>query len=204
MARRNPDAWKKALLGGLAVATAVGLVAGALYYSDRILPHIPPKLLPPPARTAVEEPYVSVFFADAEYTKLTPERVARPATTNREEFIRRLIAALIAGPRAADHSPTLPADCALESVFIQNRVAVLNFNDKLKSRRFGSTGELFALNSIYRTVTANVPDIRGVIILVDGRMYQTLAGDGGHIAEGFPLYGELGQYLVPAPKEETP
>jgi spore germination protein GerM len=191
-------------VGAAAVAAVAALIVGAFYYRDRLLRLAPVTVLKPTAATAQKKPEADIYFADAEYTALVAEKTPLAPAATAEDRIRLLVGALIAGPKAADHSPTLPTDCALESVFIRDRVAVLNFNDKLKSRRFGSTGELYALNSVYRTVTANVPGVLGVVVLVDGRRYQTLAGDGGHVAEGFPLYGELGRYLAPAPKAPTP
>lgn len=204
MARRNPDLWKTILLGALAVTAVIALVWGAFYYRDRLLKLVPIAAKKPAAVSAAEITAADIYFADAEYMALVAEKTPIAPTASAEDRIKLLVGALIAGPKSADHSPTLPADCALESVFIRDRVAVLNFDERLRSRRFGSTGELYALNSLYRTVTANVPGVQGIIVLVDGRMYQTLAGDGGHVAAGFPIYGELGRYLAPAPKALTP
>ena len=203
MGRTGRTSWKTAWVGLAAAAVVAGLIWGAFYYRDRLVSRTPAKPAPVTTAGTAAAPTL-IYFADAEYTTLAPEPRELPAAASPEERVKQLVAALIAGPRDATHSPTLPPDCALESVFVRDRVALLNFDEKLNSRHFGTTGELYALNSLYRTVTANVEGVDGVVILIDGRMSQTLAGDGGHVAAGFPLYGELGRYVAPAPREKKP
>ncbi len=199
MPRPSPQTGWKWLIGAACALGVAALVGGALHYRDVVLPKSPPKPAPPPAPIAGPPP-AQIYFADAEYTHLEAESRLLAAAATPEERTRAVVAELIAGPKAAEHSPTLPPDATLKSVFFRDRVAVLNFDERLRSKSFGSTGELFALNSLYRTVTANVADVDGVSILVDGRMYQTLAGDGGHIAAGYPIYGELGATVAPPPE----
>ncbi len=112
-----------------------------------------------------------------------------------------MVTELIAGPQSPALSPTLPADAQLKSVFLRDDLALLNFDEHLRSKNFGTTGELFAVNSLFETVTANVDGVDGIIILIEGSAYKTLAGEGGHVAAGFPVYGELGRYVYPPPKE---
>ncbi len=186
----------------VAVVALAALVWGAYRYRAVILTHLK-------AETEIEErPSVpageaaDIFFADAEYTKLVAERRDVGPAETPEERARLVVAALIGGPRSSALSPTIPRDARLKSVFIRDDVALLNFDENIRSKRFGSTGELFALNSLYRTVTANLAEVDGVVVLVEGRAYRTLAGEGGHVAAGFPLYGELGRYVYPPPKEK--
>lgn len=195
---RASRTWKAAAAAAAFVVLAA-LIWAAGHYRDVVLSRRPPA---PEGETAATAAATSadIYFADAEYTELVAERREVAAAATPEERIRLVVTALIAGPREAALSPTLPADAKLLSVFRRDRVALLNFDEHIRSKRFGSTGELFAVNSLYRTVTANVEDVDGVIILVDGRMSQTLAGEGGHVAAGFPLYGELGRYVSPPPE----
>jgi hypothetical protein len=188
---------------GAAVAAVIALVWGAFHHRAIILTHLTPKKeevaeTAPPAGTGAD-----IFFADAEYTKLVAERRDVGPADTAEERARLAVVALIGGPRSPELSPTLPRDAHLKSVFIRGDVALLNFDEHIRSKRFGSTGELFALNSLYRTVTANVAGVNGVVVLIEGRAYQTLAGEGGHVAAGFPVYGELGRHVYPPPEEPT-
>jgi spore germination protein GerM len=192
--------WKFAVAAA-AFAAVVALVWGALSYRSTLRKPSPPEeevAEEMPSRTPAE---ADIYFADAEYTELVPERREIGAADDAEERVRRVVTALVAGPRKPNLSPTLPADAQLKSVFLRDGVALLNFDERLQSKRFGSTGELFALNSLYRTVTANVDGVDGVVILINGRTHRTLAGEGGHVAAGFPIYGELGRYVYPAPEE---
>lgn len=193
--------WKTAT-AVIALAALAALVWGAYRYRGIILSHITPKAEEeetpaPDAETA------DIFFADEEYTKLAAERHDVGPAETPEERARLVVVALIGGPRSPSLSPTIPADAQLKSVFIRDNVALLNFDEHIRSKRFGSTGELFALNSLYRTVTANVAEVDGVVVLVEGRAHRTLAGEGGHVASAFPIYGELGRYVYPPPEERS-
>ena len=192
--------WKTAA-AGVAGAAVIALVWGAFHHRAIILARLTPEEKEKAAAVAPSPPGADLFFADAEYTKLVAERRDVGTADTAEERARLVVGALIGGPRSADLSPTLPADAQLKSVFIRDDLALLNFDEHIRSKRFGSTGELFALNSLYRTVTANVAGVNGVVVLIEGRGYQTLAGEGGHVAAGFPIYGELGRYVYPPPEE---
>lgn len=197
----------KWLVAAAVMAAAAFLIWGALKHRHEVMARFTKPQAPTPPATAAPataETKAQIFFADAEYTALVAETRDIGATTSAEERTRRVINALLAGPDAPDHSPTLPREALLKSVFLRDDVAILNFDEHLRSKRFGSAGELYALNSIYRTVTANVPGVSGVIILVEGRLYQTLAGDGGHVAAGYPIYGELGEFVAGPPKPKRP
>lgn len=201
MAKNDPRRFWKTATAVIALAALTALVWGAYRYRNVILSHITSKKAEEkeaPAANAAD-----IFFADEEYTKLVAERHDVGPAETPEERTRLVVAALIAGPSSPTLSPTIPADARLKSVFIRDDVALLNFDEHIRSKRFGSTGELFALNSLYRTVTANVADVDGVVVLVEGRSYRTLAGEGGHVASAFPIYGELGRYVYPPPEERS-
>jgi germination protein M len=199
----RPTNYTKLVIAVVAAAALVVLVWGARRYRTAIIAKMPAAVKETLGESGAAGPVdVKIYFADAEYTELAPESRAVLGGGTAEEMARAVVTELIAGPREPSHSPTIPREARLLSVFLQGTTALLNFNEGLQSPRFGTTGELFAINSLYRTVTENVEGVDSVIILVDGKMFQTLAGDGGHIAEGFPIYGELGRYVSgPAEKE---
>jgi len=193
----------KWLVVAAGLLAGVALVWGGLRYRNALVARLTPKAAPPPATAAAPPSAADIYFADADYTTLVAERREVGAAATPEERTRLVVAALLAGPAAADHSPTLPREATLKSVFVRDRVAVLNFDARLRSKSFGSTGELFALNSLYRTVTANVADVDGVSVFVEGERGPTLGGEGGHVA-AFPVYGEVGAYVAPPPKRKGP
>jgi hypothetical protein len=200
---RKKRLWKAAS-AVVAVAALAAVVWGAYRYRAEILAHLKAgaEIAQRPSAPAAGE--ADIFFADAEYTKLVAERRDVGPARTPEERARLVVRALIGGPRSPNLSPTVPGDARLKSVFIRDDVALLNFDEHIRSKSFGSAGELFALNSLYRTVTANVAEVDGVVVLVEGRADSTLAGEGGHVAAGFPIYGELGRYVYPPPKEKEP
>jgi spore germination protein GerM len=196
--RAHPG-WKKVAAAAAAVAVAA-LVWGAFTYRSairaRLAPAEKPEETPPPPPGAVAD----VYFADEEYTKLVAEKRAVAEAETPEERIRAVVAELISGPRSPALSPTIPPDAQLKSVFLRGDLALLNFDEHLRSKSFGSTGELFAVNSLFKTVTANVDGVDGIVIMIEGSVPATLAGEGGHVAAGFPIYGQLGRYVYPPPK----
>lgn len=194
----------KAAAAAVTVAALAAVVWGAYRYRAEILAHLKAGTEPAERPPAPATGGADIYFADAEYTKLVAERRDVGPAETPEERARLVVGALIGGPRSPNLSPTVPRDARLKSVFIRDDVALLNFDEHIRSKRFGTTGELFALNSLYRTVTANVAEVDGVVVLVEGRAHLTLAGEGGHVAAGFPIYGELGRYVYPPPKEKEP
>jgi spore germination protein GerM len=191
--------WKRVAAAAAAVVV-VALVWGAFTYRSairaRLTPAEEPEETAPPPSGAIAD----VYFADEEYTKLVADMRDVAEAETPEERIRAVVAELISGPRSPALSPTIPADAQLKSVFLRDDLALLNFDEHLRSKSFGTTGELFAVNSLFKTVTANVDGVDGIVIMIEGSVHATLAGEGGHVADGFPIYGELGRYVYPPPK----
>jgi hypothetical protein len=200
MPKTSPNRFWKWAAAAIVAAAALALIWGAYRYRDKLLAGIAPEEEgTAEAETGAVSEAADIFFADAEYTKLVAETRDVAAAGTPEERVRLVVAELIAGPRSAALSPTLPARAKLISVFLRDGVAILNFDKNIQSDKFGSTGELFAVNSLYKTVTANADGVDGIQIRVEGRRATTLTGDGGHVAAGFPVYGELGRYVYPPP-----
>jgi len=194
--------WKRVAAAAAALAV-VALVWGAFTYRSAIRARLAPAEAPEEAAAPPSGAVADVYFADEEYTKLVAEKRDVAGAETPEERIRAVVAELISGPRSPALSPTIPADAQLKSVFLRDDLALLNFDEHLRSKNFGTTGELFAVNSLFKTVTANVDGVDGIVIMVEGGTYATLAGEGGHVAAGFPIYGELGRYVYPPPKESA-
>ena len=199
---RTKRIWKTVAAAAAAVAV-VALVWGAFTYRSATRSRLAPAAGPEEPSPVPSGAAADIYFADAEYTKLVAEKRDIRSAEAPEDRVRAVVTELIAGPQSPALSPTLPADAQLKSVFLRDDLALLNFDEHLRSKSFGSTGELFAVNSMYKTVTANVDGVDGIIILIEGSAYKTLAGEGGHVAAGFPVYGELGRYVYPPPKENV-
>jgi spore germination protein GerM len=200
MAKTRAHRVGKRVAAAAAVVAVIALVWGAFTYRSAIRARLAPAEAPKEAVPSPAGAVADVYFADEEYTKLVAEKRDIAKAETPEERISAVVAELISGPRSPALSPTIPADAQLKSVFLRGDLALLNFDEHLRSKNFGSTGELFAVNSLFKTVTANVDGVDGIVILIEGSAYKTLAGEGGHVAAGFPIYGELGRYVYPPPK----
>lgn len=134
-----------------------------------------------------------IFFADEQYEKLVAEKRELKSTEEPEDRIKQVIGELIKGPDADEHARTLPEKTKLKSVFIGDGVALLDFDEGISSEKYGTTGELFLINSIYKTVTANVAGVKSVQILVEGSKGPTIYEKEGHLYTGVPRGRMMGK-----------
>lgn len=152
--------------------------------------------------TGESETYeAAIYFADFEYTELVAETRELKTLETPEEKIRQVVEELIAGPTDETHSPTLPPEAELISVFVKGGVATLNFSEEVQSKSFGTTGEIFAVNSIYKTVIENEPTVFAVRLLVESDRQVAFCGEDGTVYCDFAIIGELGPtvWFVPPP-----
>ncbi|UCE27493.1 MAG: GerMN domain-containing protein [Candidatus Coatesbacteria bacterium] len=141
----------------------------------------------------------AIYFADFEYTELVAETRELKTPETPEERIRQAIEELIAGPADEAHSPTLPPETELISVFVKDGVATLNFSEEVQSKSFGTTGELFAVNSIYKTVVENEPSVFAVKLLVESNRQVAFNGENGTVYCDFAVISELGPTILFVP-----
>jgi hypothetical protein len=99
---------------------------------------------------------------------LSPEPVPRA---------KQVLNTLLAGPVDSDLR-TLPADAALLAFYLlPDGTAIADFSEALAtSTPSGIQSEQLAVDSIARTLEANVPQVRRLKILIHGQEVETLAG----------------------------
>jgi germination protein M len=101
---------------------------------------------------------------------------------------KRIMEELAAGPLGDDADGTIPPGTRVNRVFFDGTGgAFVDFSKELtENHPGGSSGELFTIRSIVRTLALNFPDVERVSILVDGREIESIAG---HIdaSEPFPV-----------------
>jgi hypothetical protein len=193
-----PKKWK--IIVGASVVVVLGLLVWqSLRHYDAIRAGIGKV-------TGEPETYeAAIYFADFEYTELVAETRELKTPGTPEERTRQVIEELIAGPTDETHSPTLPPDAELISVFVKGGVATLNFSEEVQSKSFGTTGELFAVNSIYKTVIENEPTVFAVRLLVESDRQVAFCGEDGTVYCDFAIVSELGPtvwFVPPAGWEE--
>jgi hypothetical protein len=142
---------------------------------------------------------VEVYFPSALENGLVGEFREIFATTTPGDRAKQIIADLISGPTSPEALRALPPDVRLRQAFVLDTgVAYLDFNAALaESIGGGSMEELLAVYSIVDSVVLNIPEIRRVGILVNGRPLETL---NGHVDLRRPLPADssliLGSIIV--------
>jgi spore germination protein GerM len=116
------------------------------------------------------------FVSRQEDALVLEKRRAAPSQTPVER-VKAVLQELIAGPKGPA-LPTVPADVKVREVFIDGQgTAYLDFSEALsRANPVGPWAEMLTLRSIVQTLMANVPEIKRVQILIEGREMETLAG----------------------------
>ncbi|HTM57363.1 MAG TPA: GerMN domain-containing protein [Candidatus Udaeobacter sp.] len=138
-----------------------------------------------PDTTATGLKAARLFFAAPEGDSLVSESRDLPEAGTLHDRVATLIAELGRGPRGAAVA-TLPSGTSMVHVFLDDRgLMTLDL-----SRAFvtglhgGSNAEYFAIASLVRTLSANIPEVKRVLIVSGGEPIATL---GGHLPLDQPL-----------------
>ena len=183
----NPR-WKLWLIGGLAVA----VVLAAIYFPTlkRRLRKVatPQQQSEEQARRELTqalamnpgEPRVRVklFWAsDREDGTLSPVSAELPLSSDPVLRAKQVLNTLLAGP-VDPESRTLPPDAVLLAFYLlPDGTGIADFSEALAtSIPSGIQSEQMAVDSITRTLEANVPEVRRLKILIHGQEVETLAG----------------------------
>lgn len=142
-----------------------------------------------------------IFWAAADSPEeLAPVEVQLSLSADAVQRAKQVLLALVVSPPNAPQR-TLPADTVLlEFYLLPDGTAVADFSDALsRTTPSGILSEQMAVDSIARTLEANVPGVRRVKILINGQEVETLAGHAD--LTGF---FELRPPAAPAKPELTP
>jgi len=128
---------------------------------------------------------------------LTPVIVELPLSSDPGLRAREILNTLLAGP-VDPEARTLPPDAALLAFYIlPDGTAVGDFSEALAtSIPSGIQSEELAVDSITRTLEANVPQVQRLKILIHGQEVETLAG---HLDLTQTLQVSLSTVGTPAP-----
>jgi spore germination protein GerM len=183
----NPK-WRLWVAGGLLVA----VVAAALYFPAlrrqvNKTKNLPEKsteqarreLLPPTPATSGEPRVKAKMFwgSGIDDGNLVPVTVELPLSNDPNLRAKEILNTLLAGP-VDPEARTLPPDAALLAFYIlPDGLAVADFSEALaNSIPSGIQSEQLAVESITRTLEANVPQVQRLRILIHGQEAETLAG----------------------------
>lgn len=180
--------WRTWLLAGLGVAT---LIAAIYFPSLRRRLKTTAKIeqpseeqarreLTPPTSANTGNPVVKakMFWASAEdETSLAPVNIDLALSADPVLRAKQVLNTLLAGPVDSDLR-TLPPDAALLAFYLlPDGTGIADFSEALgTSTPSGIQSEQLAVDSIARTLEANVPQVRRLKILIHGQEVETLAG----------------------------
>jgi len=168
------------------IAVAV-LVIGSLAWFVRHWvrrTHVSPPLVAADS-SAVGVRAARLYFASPSGDSLVVESREMIEAASLHDRVARLLAELDRGPRGAG-TAALPAGTAALHVFLDDRGLLTLDVSRAFQRGFrgGSNAEYLAVASLVRTLAANLPEVKRVLIVCGGQPLPTL---GGHLPLDQPL-----------------
>jgi len=117
------------------------------------------------------------WLSDADNSMLAPAVVELPLSSDPVLRSKQVLNTLLAGPVDAELR-TLPPDAVLLAFYIlPDGTAIADFSEALAtSIPSGIASEQLAVDSMARTLEANVPEVKRLKILIHGQEAETLAG----------------------------
>ena len=124
-----------------------------------------------------EKRIAEIYFSDPQERFLVAEKRYIYKEEEAALQAKEVIKALLEGSKTGNVN-TFPANVALRDVKVdKDGLAQVNFNANLtKLHPGGSTAEMVTIYSLTNTLTANVPAIKSVKILVDGKELPSIKG----------------------------
>ena len=170
----------------------MAVIAGALYFpalrrqvnrakqlTEKTAEQARRELLPPAPVTSGDPMVKARMFWGANGTDgaLVPVTVELPLSKDPVLRAKEILNTLLAGPVDSE-ARTLPPDAALLAFYIlPDGTAIADFSEALTtSIPSGIQSEQLAVDSITRTLEANVPQVQRLKILIHGQEVDTLAG----------------------------
>jgi hypothetical protein len=128
---------------------------------------------------------VRLYFAAATGDSLVSEAREMVEVEDLHERVARLVSALDRGPRERGVD-ALPAGTSVLHVYLDDRGRMTIDLSRAFQQGFhgGSSVEYLAIASLVRTIGANVPEVRSVLLVCGGAPIATL---GGHMALDQPI-----------------
>lgn len=137
------------------------------------------ELLPPAPVTSGEPRVKAKMFwgSTSEEGTLVPVTVELPLSSDPTLRAKEILNTLLAGP-VDPEARTLPPDAALLAFYIlTDGTGIADFSESMAtSIPSGIQSEQLAVDSITRTLEANVPQVQRLKILIHGQEVETLAG----------------------------
>jgi Sporulation and spore germination len=130
-----------------------------------------------------------LYFADRDYYYLTSEQRTVSHSGNSVGYAAAIVEALIKGPQNS-LVRTLSANTKLRAIYLTpDGACYVDLSLEVrKDHPGGCNSELLTIYSVVNSLILNVPEIKRVKLLIDGKEAQTLAG---HIDLAFPFEANM-------------
>jgi len=124
-----------------------------------------------------EKQIVKIYFSDPQERFLMPEKRYVFKENDSAAQAKEIVKALLEGSKAGLVN-TFPAGVSLRDVKVVNsETALVNFGKNLtKLHQGGSTAEMATIYSLTDSITQNIPSIKKVKILVEGKELSSIKG----------------------------
>jgi Sporulation and spore germination len=170
------------------VLLALALIALLAWLVAHFARHAPTRVAAPLAAADSSGAGVKamrLYFGAANGDSLVVESREMIEASGLHDRVAGLVSELDRGPRARGVA-VLPAGTSVLRVFLDDRgLMTLDLSGAFRQRfRGGSSAEYLAIASLIRTIGANVPEAKQVLVLCAGRPIATL---GGHLPLDRPL-----------------
>jgi len=173
MTRRRALAYSAIALAGVGIVWALVVVLPRRYTQDSGSP-------PPPVTSGervTRKITARLFFVTEDGLHLVPMERDVVHGDGTVEQASRIIEAQL-GPAPEPYTSAIPAGTKLQTLFVSGQgEAYVDLSAEVSSAHpGGSLNELLTIYTIVNVLTANLPAITAVQILIDGREVDTLAG----------------------------
>jgi spore germination protein GerM len=120
---------------------------------------------------------ITLWYTSLQQDALVAEKRRISPTATTVERAKLVLIELIAGPQS-DALRTLASEVQVRELFIDEQgTAYIDFSEALSLQHpSGPWSEMLTIRSIVQTLAANIPEIKRVQILIEGREVDTLAG----------------------------
>lgn len=176
----------------LVIVLIIAVVGAALYFpalrrqvykakeiTEKTAEQARRELLPPAPATSGDPKIKAKMYwgSRTEPDKLEPVTVELPLSSDPVLRAKQILNTLLAGP-VDPEARTLPPDAALLAFYLlPDGTAIADFSEAMaNSIPSGIESEQLAVDSITRTLAANVPQAKQLKILIHGQEVDTLAG----------------------------
>ena len=170
--------WWLAFIGGLAALVLIAISIARMYAPARPVPSDAPVASSPTTPTETAHITATLFFGAPDGQSLAPTRRDVALAETVVDQGRQILTAQLSEVPQAPYVSVIPAGTMLRAFYVTERgdAFVDLSSDIVRGHPGGSLNELLTVYAIVNAVSANLPAVRRVQILVDGKEADTIAG----------------------------